>query len=95
MPDNVYFNPRKAAEAVKQELTIEFDKKTAEAKKEVSDFELGQKVLTVTASLFISPIVLMLLWNWLMPGLFGLVTIGYLKAFGLHAMARILFHHVD
>ena len=42
MPDNVYFNPRKAAEAVKQELTIEFDKKTAEAKKEVSDFELGQ-----------------------------------------------------
>ena len=95
MPDNVYFNPRKAAEDVKKELTIEFDKKQKEMKKDLTDYELGQKILTITASLFLSPIVLMLLWNWLMPNLFGLATIGYLKAFGLHAMARILFHHVD
>tara|TARA_B100001250_G_scaffold396108_1_gene401727 strand:- start:107 stop:394 length:288 start_codon:yes stop_codon:yes gene_type:complete len=95
MPDNVYFNPRKAAEDVKKELTIEFDKKQKEMKKDLTDYELGQKILTITASLFLSPIVLMLLWNWLMPSLFGLATIGYLKAFGLHAMARILFHHVD
>ena len=95
MPDNVYFNPRKAAEAVKQELTLEFNQKQKEMKKDLSDYELGQKILNITASLFISPIVLMLLWNWLIPGLFGLATIGYLQAFGLHAMARILFHHVD
>ena len=32
---------------------------------------------------FVKPAILMLLWNWLMPGLFGLATIGYLKAFAL------------
>ena len=26
-------------------------------------------------------------------GLFGLATIGYLKAFGLYLMSRILFNH--
>ena len=35
----------------------------------------------------------MLLWNWLVPGLFGLATIGYVKAFGLYLISRILFNH--
>ena len=37
------------------------------------------------------------LWNWLMPGLFGLAEIGYWQAFGLVILAKILFggfgHH--
>lgn len=40
---------------------------------------------------FVKPVLLMLLWNWLMPGLFGLATIGYLKAFALWMISRILF----
>lgn len=40
---------------------------------------------------FVKPLMLMLLWNWLMPGLFGLATIGYLKAFALWMISRILF----
>ncbi len=40
---------------------------------------------------FVKPAILMLLWNWLMPGLFGLATIGYLKAFALWMISRILF----
>ena len=40
---------------------------------------------------FVKPAILMLLWNWLMPGLFGFATIGYLKAFGLWMISRILF----
>ena len=40
---------------------------------------------------FVKPLMLMLLWNWLMPGLFGFATIGYLKAFGLYLISRILF----
>ena len=32
----------------------------------------------------------MLLWNWLLPGIFGLVTIGYFKALGLYFLARFL-----
>ncbi len=31
------------------------------------------------------------LWNWLMPGLFGLRTIGFWEGLGLFALARILF----
>tara|TARA_B100000287_G_scaffold252055_1_gene236820 strand:- start:276 stop:548 length:273 start_codon:yes stop_codon:yes gene_type:complete len=34
---------------------------------------------------------LMLLWNWLMPYLFGLPTINILQAVGLGALSHILF----
>ncbi len=33
----------------------------------------------------------MYLWNWLMPGLFGLGVITYFQAFGLVVLAKILF----
>lgn len=35
--------------------------------------------------------IIMLLWNWLMPPLFGLVTISFWQAIGLFILARILF----
>lgn len=35
--------------------------------------------------------VVMLLWNWLMPELFGLATIGFWQAFGIVFLARIIF----
>ena len=40
---------------------------------------------------FVRPLVVMLLWNWLMPGLFGFVTLNYIKAFALCLITRILF----
>ena len=89
--DTVYFNPRKAAEGVKQELLDEIEKK----QKQTSDYEMGQKVVVTTLQFFLAPVVLMFLWNWIMPGLFGLATIGYLKAWGLHVISRILFYHND
>ncbi len=33
----------------------------------------------------------MYLWNWLMPDLFGLSTIGYWQAIGLLVLSKILF----
>jgi len=33
----------------------------------------------------------MLLWNWLMPTIFGLGTIGYWQAWGLLLLAHLLF----
>ena len=33
----------------------------------------------------------MWLWNWLMPEIFGLTTIGYWQAIGLFALAKIIF----
>lgn len=35
--------------------------------------------------------VLMLLWNWLMPGVFGFAMINYYQALGLLLMSKILF----
>jgi hypothetical protein len=34
---------------------------------------------------------IMYLWNWLLPGLFGLHTIGFWQALGLLLLSRILF----
>lgn len=35
--------------------------------------------------------VVMSLWNWLIPDIFGLTTITWMQAFGLLALSRILF----
>lgn len=35
--------------------------------------------------------VVMLLWNWLMPAIFGLIAINFWQAIGLFVLARILF----
>lgn len=35
--------------------------------------------------------VVMILWNWLIPGIFGLAAITFWQALGLFALARILF----
>jgi len=36
-------------------------------------------------------LVVMALWNWLMPALFGIKTVGYWQALGLVLLSRILF----
>ena len=36
-------------------------------------------------------VIVMLLWNWLMPAIFGLTTINLWQALGLFALTRILF----
>jgi len=40
---------------------------------------------------FLLGIVVMLLWNWLMPALFGLPEIGYWQAVGLFILCHLLF----
>ena len=80
--------------------TVYLDKRAEEeqAKEEVEALEKEKvrqeslKALTSIVTMFVDPLIIMLLWNWLVPGLFGLATIGYLKAFGLYLMSRILFH---
>jgi Ca2+/H+ antiporter, TMEM165/GDT1 family len=53
------------------------------------------KVLTVVAfaTLFATAFgyIVMRLWNWLMPGLFGLHVIGFWQAVGLLVLSKILF----
>ena len=64
-----------------------------EEKKVLTDEELGKRIVVQFLWDITSPIVLLFLWNWIMPGLFGLATIGYLKALGIVVMSRILFKH--
>lgn len=47
---------------------------------------IGFLVVTVAFSAIV-----MLLWNWLMPAIFGLTAISFWQALGLFALARILF----
>jgi hypothetical protein len=87
-------NESKTPKKIKERMSVYFDKDvkvSADEKKKVQDVKRGAEA----AANFIRPLVLMLLWNWIMPGLFGLPTIGYLKAFGLYIMSRILFNHED
>lgn len=35
----------------------------------------------------------MLLWNWLMPALFGVVEITFLQAWGLYILCSVLLKH--
>ena len=87
-------------------MTIYFDKRALEQQKkedeEIKQEELDKKAeqeknkeaaesLSKLFGFFIQPAIVMLLWNWLMPSLFGLVTIGYWTAMGLYLMSRILF----
>ena len=48
-------------------------------------------VLIAIAAFTLMGFVIMGLWNWLMPTLFGLHTIGFLQAFGLLILAKLLF----
>lgn len=45
----------------------------------------------VVLALALFGFVVMALWNWLMPALFGLKVIGYWQALGLVILCRILF----
>ena len=36
-------------------------------------------------------LILMLLWNWLMPGIFGLTRLNYLQSAGLLVLSKIIF----
>ncbi len=84
-------------------MTIYFDKRAFEQQEEEENQELEEQKKKEEAAyalgkfigFFANPLVLMLLWNWLVPGIFGLATIGYLKAFGLYLMSRILFDKND
>ena len=48
-------------------------------------------VLWVTIAVVVFGFVVMSLWNWLMPALFGWKALGFWQAVGLVVLSRILF----
>ena len=51
---------------------------------------IGGVILIAFFALALGAIV-MVLWNWLMPSLFGLATINYWQGFGILVLAQLLF----
>ena len=78
-------------------MTIYLDNRAFEEKEKEEQAELEEKEKKEAAAkaavtfiaFFVKPAVIMLLWNWLLPGIFGLATIGYFKALGLYLLARL------
>ena len=79
----VYFDPRKANKPV-EEMT-----------EEEKNLEMRKQVVTAVSNLTLSPLVLMLVWNACIPGIFGLATLGYWSAMGLYVISRILLKKND
>ena len=79
----VYFDPRKAKKPV-EEMT-----------EDEKNLEMGKQVVTAVSNLTLSPLVLMLVWNACIPGIFGLATLGYCSAMGLYVVSRILLKKND
>ena len=52
---------------------------------------LGQNIIGVVIIFLAVPLILMLLWNAVIPGMFGLPTLGYWSAMGLYLVCNILF----
>jgi hypothetical protein len=52
-------------------------------------------VLVVTALYALTAWAVMLLWNWIMPFLFGLPEIGFWMALGIYLMSTILIKGVS
>ena len=50
-------------------------------------------ILVIPLFLFVGGEVVMRLWNWLLPPLFGWRMIGFWQALGILALCRILFGH--
>lgn len=48
-------------------------------------------VLGIAVLAFLFGLFIMLLWNWLMPEIFGLGEINYWQGFGLFILGRLLF----
>jgi len=48
-------------------------------------------LLLITIIALVLGAIIMVLWNWLMPALFGLGTINYWQGFGILLLAQLLF----
>ena len=51
----------------------------------------GRFVVLAVIGVAVAGLVVMALWNWLAPALFGWKSIGYLQALGILVLSRILF----
>jgi hypothetical protein len=93
----------KRAKERQEKVTVYFDQRAFAEKERENEEELeilkkkeeGAAAVIAVLFFFGKPLVIMLLWNMLMPGIFGITTIGYFKALGLYLLARIIIDKND
>ena len=51
----------------------------------------NQKIIAGVIILLAEPLIIMVVWNAFIPGIFGLPTLGYWSAIGLSVVCSILF----
>ncbi len=88
----IYFDKRALEEQKKEEEEIKQEELDKKAKQE-KNVEVGKQAVNAVGNLFLSPLVLMLVWNACIPSLFGLATLGYWSAMGLYVIFRILLRN--
>tara|TARA_R100001198_G_C5125047_1_gene145947 strand:- start:101 stop:277 length:177 start_codon:yes stop_codon:yes gene_type:complete len=52
---------------------------------------LSDQIIGAVVILLAFPLILMLIWNAVIPGIFGLPTLGYWSAMGLYIVCSLLF----
>jgi hypothetical protein len=52
---------------------------------------LSRSLIGTGIIVLVTPLILMVVWNEFIPGIFGLPTLGYWSAMGLYAVCNILF----
>ena len=76
--DQVYFDPRQSAEQQIEDMKAAVDaalKKEEEEQEKLSNIEMGKSIVAGLGTLFISPLVLMFVWNIFKPN-FIIFSIG-------------------
>jgi hypothetical protein len=90
--DSAYFDPRKVVEQRMMDVETQVARLQEEEERQ-KNIKTGAKAMGTIVGWFLKPAVLMLVWNWIIPSLFGLTTLTYWTAFGLCIITSILFKH--
>lgn len=61
------------------------------AAEEEAKRKAGANLIAGVAGFLVKPAILMLLWNAVIPGMFGLATLSYWSAMAIYVISRILF----
>jgi len=96
--DQVYFDPRRSAEQQIDDMKAAVDAAIAkddEEQERLNNIETGKAIVAGLGTLFISPFVLMVIWNMFIPGLFGLPVLTYWTSMGLIIIFRLLIPKND
>jgi hypothetical protein len=85
--NEVYLDPRRVNQSQQPQ---EEPRLTAEQQEIESNVEMGKAVAIALTSLVVTPFVLMIVWNAIVPGLFALSGLNYLQSMGIIVISKLI-----